>query len=710
MHKCLICGEKFTELEDLYSHIEEEHPDLIPKDFTAAQYHYFLKTGKDHGSCIINKKPTKWNPVTNKYNRFCEDPKCKQIYRDEFKKRMIGKHGKIHLLSDPEQQKKMLANRSISGEYSWSTDPRLKFTYTGSYELDFIRILDLFFDWDPEDLMMPSPHTYYYQYEGEKKFYIPDAFIPSLNLEIEIKDGGDNPNNHHKIQDVDKVKEKLKDGVLMSQKSFSYIKLTNKNYEPLFDFLMRAKQVYAEKGDIDNMAPIFIVNESVVEVEVFDEAVMEGVMYKIANKLINHSLNRPGNVLLGSISTVNYLRKVARTAKTKKEIEKALEIVDRHLGLMKRNKNYKLNHGNVIPVVDKKLKEPMLDKTIEDIEDIKHDLEQRKKTVTEMMEVVEENAFITKNIGAIINLRVKMLESASSFNSLKADLMSLVDKAKTTDDIKYLKKELSSAKKYVNELAKKETRYKDAANSFVKWLDEDFAAALDKKMKTLSKVEKSSVKEGLESKTLQNDNGIYLNNILESATTSEGLYPVYILLTYTATNMAKLIRFQTGDPYSHASITFDSSLHDIYSFGRKYKDSTMSFVNEDINDGLLKDVKDNADYSLYVVFVADNQLKAMYEKLNYFKKKKDELKYSFLGLFNIAIGKETHAENQYFCSQFVAEVLRAGNEKWLTKDPSLYTPYQLARIKPAMFVERGKLKNYSKEKVDRKVAELMKKL
>ena len=66
-------------------------------------------------------------------------------------------------------------------------------------------------------------------------------YTPSLNLEIEIKDGGDNPNTHHKIVDVDKVKEKLKDEVVVSSKSFHYIKIVNKEYKRFFQFLERLK-------------------------------------------------------------------------------------------------------------------------------------------------------------------------------------------------------------------------------------------------------------------------------------------------------------------------------------------------------------------------------------------------------------------------------------------------------------------------------------
>lgn len=260
MFKCKICGKEFTSLPTLLNHIENKHKEMIPKDMTVHQYYYYLKTGKTNGSCVMCKKPTSWNSNTNKYNRFCDDPRCKEKYREMFKDRMIKKYGKVHLLDDPDKQREMLAHRKISGEYKWNNSS-IKTQYTGSYELDFLKLLDNFFDWDPEDILMPSPHTYTYMYEGEQKFYIPDVFIPSIGLEIEIKDGGLNPNNHHKIQDVDKVKEKAKDDVLISQKSFHYIKIYDKNYINFFNFLKKYKEEFEKYDDVDKMPRIFLIKD-----------------------------------------------------------------------------------------------------------------------------------------------------------------------------------------------------------------------------------------------------------------------------------------------------------------------------------------------------------------------------------------------------------------------------------------------------------------
>ena len=237
---CKFCDFFCYEADDYVSHLEKHHDEMIPEDMTPWQFSYYLRTGKTHGNCVICKGKTSWNEKTHKYNRLCGKQKCTDAYKKIFQNRMIGKYGKTTLLNDPEQQKKMLANRKISGEYTWR-DHVHKSTYTGSYEKSFLEFLDQILNFDPTDVMTPSPHTYWYEYEGKKHFYIPDMFIPSLELEIEIKDGGDNANKHPKIQAVDKVKEALKDEVMMKNQ-FNYIKIVNKENDKFLDFLDTAKE------------------------------------------------------------------------------------------------------------------------------------------------------------------------------------------------------------------------------------------------------------------------------------------------------------------------------------------------------------------------------------------------------------------------------------------------------------------------------------
>jgi ribosomal protein S18 acetylase RimI-like enzyme len=176
----------------------------------------------------------------------CGSEECKRKARERASKNYIGKHGKIYSINDPEQQAKMIYGRKTSGTYIFEdedTGKKYRAMYDSSYGRDFLEMIDTFLFWSGADIIAPSPHVYYYEYEGQKHFYIPDVYISSLNLEVELKDGGDNPNMHPKIQAVDKVKEKAKDEVMESIKDqVNYIKICNKDYAEFFALLSRLKE------------------------------------------------------------------------------------------------------------------------------------------------------------------------------------------------------------------------------------------------------------------------------------------------------------------------------------------------------------------------------------------------------------------------------------------------------------------------------------
>lgn len=248
-YKCPVCKKAYSNISGWGSHMNKIHPDDIPKGYTPARYFYYLQTKRTHGNCVVCKKKTNWNEETYKYERFCTDPKCKAEYREIFKKRMINKYGKVHLLNDPKTQKEMLRNRRISGKYTFEDGGKVE--YVGTYEKDFLSMMDTFMKFNSEGIMSPSPHTYYYDYvnpndkENEgRKFYIPDYFIPSLNLEIEIKAS---TNTHHKIQRVDMVKEKIKDEVMNRNPNISYIKILDKDYTKFFEMLVNLKENFTVK-------------------------------------------------------------------------------------------------------------------------------------------------------------------------------------------------------------------------------------------------------------------------------------------------------------------------------------------------------------------------------------------------------------------------------------------------------------------------------
>lgn len=270
-YKCPECKKVFNGLQTWSNHVLKQHPEIIPKGWTPARFFYYLQTGKTGNKCIICKQPTEWNEASKKYERFCRNPQCKQKYREIFKKRMINKYGKTTLLDDPEQQRKMLEAKKAHGFWEFSQTDHTRIGYNSTYEMDFLRMMDEFLKWNGNDIMAPSPHTYYYEYQNENdkenegtKMYIPDYFIPSLNLEIEIKQ---NTSTHPKILAIDKIKEDEKDKLMYGLKDTRYIKITDKDYTEFFNLLIELQETMPDppRGNKPATYPAMVATESVSE-------------------------------------------------------------------------------------------------------------------------------------------------------------------------------------------------------------------------------------------------------------------------------------------------------------------------------------------------------------------------------------------------------------------------------------------------------------
>lgn len=270
IYKCPVCGMRFKTLNGWGEHLERLHPDTIPEGYSYARYFYFIDSGKTHGNCVECHKPTEWNEVTWKYKRYCNNPECKKKYCKTAKSRMVDKYGKVHILNDPEQQRKMAVAKSKW--YTFKDGGRIP--YLSSYEKDFLYTCEFVLGMSSKDIIGPSPHTYTYMYEGKQHFYIPDFYIPDLNLEIEIKDGGDNPNMHHKIQAYDKQTEIEKDKVMLKNPSVLYFKVVNKQYEAFYKFLLECK--CAIDDDVKANIAKQVAMESITEY-IEDEIAMESV-------------------------------------------------------------------------------------------------------------------------------------------------------------------------------------------------------------------------------------------------------------------------------------------------------------------------------------------------------------------------------------------------------------------------------------------------
>ncbi|WP_342665444.1 hypothetical protein [Paucisalibacillus globulus] len=172
---------------------------------------------------------------------------------------------------------------------------------------------------------------------------------------------------------------------------------------------------------------------------------------------------------------------------------------------------------------------------------------------------------------------------------------------------------------------------------------------------------------------------------------------VYILLTDTGSILTKLIKLYTNKPYNHASISFDSNLTEVYSFGRKNVNNPFDggFVKEDVRRGLFEE----ADCAIYSYTVTDVEMQNMKNYIKELKKQKEYYRYNFLGLFGFLLNKPIERKNAFFCSQFVATVLKKSNSIYFKKPESLIAPNDLQEISKFELVYEGKLKAYHNKEI-----------
>jgi hypothetical protein len=191
---------------------------------------------------------------------------------------------------------------------------------------------------------------------------------------------------------------------------------------------------------------------------------------------------------------------------------------------------------------------------------------------------------------------------------------------------------------------------------------------------------------------------------------TEVLYPIYIIMYAQDSLVSKTIRRFTHTPYSHASISFDTSMQNIFSFGKlkiKNNDNELEAHNGAIREAFIsragmREFPSQAFYEIYTVFITQDAIDRMKKRIHQIFDNPEKYKFSIIGLIKYYLGMTSESETKMFCSQFVASLLAVGDIH-LERVPSLYSPYQLKDIQNVTFVERGILKDYNRKRLDQRM-------
>lgn len=203
----------------------------------------------------------------------------------------------------------------------------------------------------------------------------------------------------------------------------------------------------------------------------------------------------------------------------------------------------------------------------------------------------------------------------------------------------------------------------------------------------------------------------FLDRMDEAATTkTQKLYPVYIMLVHSGTAVSNAIKVVSHAEFSHAAISFDSSMDEMYSFARK--DPRNPFIGGFRFESVGRGFYDNkhCPYAVYVVPCTETQIKKMKKRLNYFIQNQSKFKFDFVGLVKNYLGIVDNPEYRWFCSRFVADILNAGAPKKnpYVEEPSLQDPDDFKNTDYATYVIGGSdLMKYDQKLVDKRTKQIL---
>jgi hypothetical protein len=132
---------------------------------------------------------------------------------------------------------------------------------------------------------------------------------------------------------------------------------------------------------------------------------------------------------------------------------------------------------------------------------------------------------------------------------------------------------------------------------------------------------------------------------------------------------------------------------EVYSFGRKSAKNPFigGFVREDIDSVIFR----QADCALYSLNITAAEFQKMYQYIQEIASEKEKYRYNFIGLFGVLFQKPIKRKNAFFCSQFVASVLKVSKViDFEDEELSLVKPSDLTHLANFELVFEGGLNDY----------------
>lgn len=171
---------------------------------------------------------------------------------------------------------------------------------------------------------------------------------------------------------------------------------------------------------------------------------------------------------------------------------------------------------------------------------------------------------------------------------------------------------------------------------------------------------------------------------------------IYIVLSKTGSIVSKILRLFTHDDYNHVSLSLDSNLDIMFSFGRyhPYFPWIGGFVEESPHFGTLKRFSETT-VRVLEISVSEDIFNEISLELNEMISKKYQYHYDSIGLICAAFHRVVRRKNYYYCSEFVREVLVKYGIESPELFPEIVRPMDFLEIPDCSEIYNGKLREFA---------------
>lgn len=182
---------------------------------------------------------------------------------------------------------------------------------------------------------------------------------------------------------------------------------------------------------------------------------------------------------------------------------------------------------------------------------------------------------------------------------------------------------------------------------------------------------------------------------------------IYIVASYNNTLIGKLIRWRArlkfwnryaGDDYTHISLSLESNLENMMSFARKEVDNPFNagLIKESIREGMFAKANEKSKIAVMKLSVTEQEFNNIKNLMSKYWRYRQKWKYNFVGLISmLLVGRGKMREDSYFCSQWVADILKECNFKvFHNKESFNVRPFDFYCVLNKYIIYEGQTKKY----------------